>query len=75
MYGERLRGGCRAKILGNTVGRGTHSLYPESRSKDMGVEVSRMQISFRERARCLALGLLDVRSLERMWAQELGMLV
>lgn len=75
MYGERLRGGCRDKILGSTVERGTPSLYPGSRSKDMGMEVSRMQISVRERARCLALGLLDVRSLERTWAWELGMLV
>lgn len=65
LYGERPRGGGRDTVPGSSVGRGPRSLYSVPQSKDMGVDVSRRQISVRERASCLALGLFEVR---RTWS-------
>lgn len=58
LYGERPRGAGRDTVPGSSVGRGTCLLCSVPQSKHMGVDVSRRQISGRERASCLALGLL-----------------
>lgn len=67
LYGERPRGGGGDTVPGSSVGRGTCLLCSVPQGKDMGVDVSRRQISGRERASCLALGLFEVR---RTWVRH-----